>query len=118
MTISVRSSDTATILDMNGALKIGDAEQGFREKVRELLAAGSKNLAVNMAAVPMTDSSGIGAMMYAYTSAKRVGGKCKFFALSNQVRQVLKMVLLDTVFELYDDEAAALASFLSGARAS
>ena len=44
MTISVRSSDTATILDMNGALKIGDAEQGFREKVRDLLAAGSKNL--------------------------------------------------------------------------
>jgi anti-sigma B factor antagonist len=111
MTISVRSTDTAAILDMSGPLKLGEGEQGFRDRVRQLLAAGAKNLAINMAGVPITDSSGIGAMMYAYTSVKKVGGKCKFFAPSKQVRQVLKMVLLDTVFEVYEDEATALASF-------
>ena len=112
MTIGVRNTDTATILDMSGPLKLGEGEQGFRDNVRRLLEAGAKNLAVNMAGVPITDSSGIGAMMYAYTSVKKVGGKCKFFAPSKQVRQILRMVLLDTVFEVYDDEAAALASFV------
>ena len=111
MTITVRKTESATILDMDGPLKIGEAEQGFREKVKEVLDQGAKNLMVNLAKVPITDSSGIGAMMYTYTSVKKVGGKCKFFAPSKQVRQILKMVLLDTVFEIYDDEAAAMGSF-------
>jgi len=111
MTIKVRTTDTATILDLSGALKIGEAEQGFREKVKEVVEHGAKNLAVNLSEVPITDSSGIGAMMYTYTAVKKVGGKCKFFAPSKQVRQILKMVLLDTVFEIYDDEAAAMAAF-------
>src|SRR5215472_12041236 len=111
MTIKVRSTDVATILDLNGPLKIGEAEQGFREKVKEVVEKGAKNLAVNLSEVPITDSSGIGAMMYTYTAVKKVGGKCKFFAPSKQVRQILKMVLLDTVFDIYDDEAAAMASF-------
>jgi anti-sigma B factor antagonist len=111
MTITVRQTEKATILDLDGALKIGDAEQGFRQKVKEVTEAGATNLAINLSAVPTTDSSGIGAMMFTYTAVKRVSGKCKFFAPSKQVRQILKMVLLDTVFEIYDDEASAMASF-------
>lgn len=111
MNITVRTTDNATILDLNGALKIGEAEQGFREKVKEVVDKGAKNLAVNLTEVPTTDSSGIGAMMYTYTAIKKVSGKCKFFGPSKQVRQILKMVLLDTVFEIYDDEASALGAF-------
>ncbi|HLW79123.1 MAG TPA: STAS domain-containing protein [Terriglobia bacterium] len=111
MKITVRTTEKATILDLDGPLKIGEAEQGFREKVKEVVGLGVKNLGVNLADVPTTDSSGIGAMMFTYTAVKRVSGKCKFFAPSKQVRQILKMVLLDTVFEIYDDEAAAMASF-------
>lgn len=111
MTINLRKTNSSDILDMKGALKLGEAEQAFREKVQALLDAGSKNLVINLAEVPIIDSSGIGALMYAYTSAQKTGGKCKFFAPSKQVRQVLKLVLLDTVFEIYDDEGTALASF-------
>ena len=111
MKITVRTTEKATILDLDGPIKIGEAEQGFRQKVKEVTEAGAKNLAINLASVPTTDSSGIGAMMYTYTAVKRVSGKCKFFAPSKQVRQILKMVLLDTVFEIYDDEASAMASF-------
>jgi anti-sigma B factor antagonist len=111
MSIRARKTDSADIIDMKGPLKLGEPEQAFRQKVDELLAAGSKNLAVNLAEVPLIDSSGVGALMYAYSSVKRAGGKCNFFALSKQVRQILKLVLLDTVFEVHEDEASAMAGF-------
>ncbi len=111
MSVKSRKAEGADILDMKGPLKLGEPEQEFREKVDELLAAGSKNLAVNLTEVPLIDSSGVGALKYAYTTVNRAGGKCKFFAPSKQVRQILKLVLLDTVFEIYDDESAAMAGF-------
>ena len=113
MTISVRQTDNATILDVKGPLKAGEAE-GLRDKVRELLDAGFKNLAINMAAVPFIDSWGLAIMVFAHISTSRAGAKCKFFAVSAQVRQVLKMVFPVEVLSVYDDEATALGSFQQG----
>jgi len=111
MAIKSRKANGADILDVNGPLKLGGPELEFREKIDELLASGSKNLAVNLAEVPFIDSSGVGVLMYAYSTVTRAGGKCKFFALSKQVKQILKLVLLDTVLEIYEDEAGAMAGF-------
>lgn len=107
--IRVRKVGNATILDVHGALKMGDAEQAFRDSVQEVLAGGTKHLAVNLAGVPELDSSGIGALVRAYSSTKHAGGKCRLFGAPKRVRQTLKMVRLDTVLELVDDEDAALA---------
>lgn len=109
MTIDVRQTENAAILNLKGALKMGESEQAFRDAVSELLEGGTKNLAVNLAGVTEMDSSGVGALMRAYTSTKRVGGKCRFFAAPKRIMQLLKMVRLDTVLELTDDEASALA---------
>jgi anti-sigma B factor antagonist len=109
MVIKSRKTGSAEILDMQGPLKLGEPEQKFRQKVDELLAAGSRNLVINLAEVPLIDSCGVGALMYAYTTVNRAGGKCKFCAPSKQVNQILKLVLLDRVLEIYENEAAALA---------
>jgi anti-sigma B factor antagonist len=57
------------------------------------------------------DSSGIGALMRAFTTAKREGGTVRYFGATKRVLQLLKMVRLDTVLELADDEESALAGF-------
>ena len=111
MEISVRKAGSVTILDLKGPLKMGEAEQAFRDSVEELTDSGTRNLAVNLAGVPEMDSSGIGALVRAYTSIKKAGGKCRFFAPPKRVKQTLKIVRLDTVLELLDDEPAALAGF-------
>jgi anti-anti-sigma factor len=108
VTINIRQTENAAILDLKGALKMGESEQAFRDKVSELLKGGAKNLAVNLTGVTDMDSSGVGALMRAYTSCRRVGGKCRFFAAPKRIMQLLKMVRLDTVLELMDDEASAL----------
>ena len=108
MTIKVRKTGTAAILDLKGPLKMGEPEQAFREQVQQLLEGGTKNLAINLAEVPEMDSSGIGALVRGYTSVKHGGGKCRFFGASKRIKQTLRMVRLDSVLELVEDEAAAL----------
>lgn len=111
LTINVRRAGKATILDLSGPLKMGESEKAFRHQVEELLGAGTTNLAVNLAGVPAMDSAGIGALIHTLSGARAAGGKCKFFAPSKRVWRTLKMVRLDKVIELVEDEATALASF-------
>ena len=111
MTINIRTLDQATVLDLNGSLKAGEAEQAFRNSVGELLSAGVTNLAINLIGVSFLDSSGVGSLVHTFLTLKKRGGKFKLFAASKQVAQVLRMVRLDQVLGLADDETAALASF-------
>ena len=110
MDISIRKTDSATIMDLNGPFVMADAPR-FKARVQEVLDGGAKWLAVNLSAVSYLDSSGIGAMVGAFSKIKNAGGQCKFFAPSDQVMKVLKMVRLDTILDLRADEAAALTSF-------
>jgi len=71
--------------------------------------AGSNHLAVNLAGVTDLDSSGIGALVRAFTTLKRAGGKCTFFSPNKRVLMLLKMVRLDGVLDIVEDEATALA---------
>ena len=108
MNISIRKAGRATILDLEGPLKLGDAEESFRNQVQQLIDTGSTHVAVNLAGVTELDSSGIGALVRSFTSLKRAGGKCTFFAPSKRVMMLLKMVRLDSILDLSEDEATAL----------
>jgi anti-sigma B factor antagonist len=108
--ITIRKADNATILDLEGPFVMADAPN-FKSRVREVLDSGAKHIAVNLAGVSYLDSSGIGAIVGAFSAVKGVGGQCRFFSPSAQVLKVLKMVRLDTVLELRQDEGAALSSF-------
>ncbi len=107
--ISIRKAGPATILDLEGPLKLGDAEEAFRTQMQQLVDAGTINVAVNLAGVTELDSSGIGALVRSFTAVKRAGGKCTFYAASKRVMMLLKMVRLDTILDLAEDEATALA---------
>jgi anti-sigma B factor antagonist len=106
--IGIRRAGPATVLDLTGALKLGESEETFRHQIQQLLDTGSTHLAVNLAGVPDMDSSGIGALVRAFTTVKRAGGKCTFYAPNKRVSMLLKMVRLDSVLDLAQDEATAL----------
>jgi len=107
--IAIRKAGRATILDLDGPLKLGEAEESFRNQIQQLVDAGTTHVAVNLAGVTELDSSGIGALVRAFTTLKRAGGKCTYFAPNKRVIMLLKMVRLDTVLDLAADEATALA---------
>jgi len=92
-------------------LGTGESLHVFRDEINELLNAGVKNFAINLAEVPYVDSSGIGALVGAHTSIEAAGGKCKFFAAPPRVTRVLEIVRVNEVLHLLKDEMTALAAF-------
>jgi anti-anti-sigma factor len=96
--VAVPKIGNVSILDLKGPLRIGEGEQKFREQVEHFLDSGEKILAVNLAAVPILDSSGTGAFERTHKLLKEVGGKLTSFAPTKMVRQTLKMVGLDRFF--------------------
>jgi len=106
--ITIRNAGRATILDLDGALRLGEAEDTVRQQVQQLVDAGATRVAINLAKVSELDSSGIGVLVRTHASLNRAGGKCTFYAANGRVLMLLKMVRLDTVFDLAPDEAAAL----------
>lgn len=77
----------------------------------EALEAGQKNIVLNMAGVTSVDSSGIGELVSSYTTTSQRGGKLKLTTLPPKVSDILMITQLITVFEVFDAEAEAIASF-------
>ena len=108
MLITTRESGSTTILDLRGALMIGDSELAFRQKIKELLDSGARNLAINLAGVPEMDSWGLGALVRHCTKVRKAGGRCVFFGAVPRVLHLLKMAKLDSVLDLAESESDAL----------
>lgn len=111
MDVSVRKYSQVQVIRLRGDLKIGEAVDTFRQTLEELLGSGDSHLVVNIAEVPMIDSSGIGVLVRSLTSAKQRGGSLKLVNPSKLALQTLKIVGLLNLFEIFNDENQAVESF-------
>jgi anti-sigma B factor antagonist len=111
MEIHERAFGGVTILDLSGNLTIGRGEENLRQTVIDLLAAGRNQVLVNLSDVPAIDSSGIGALIKAFTSVNDAKGKLKLLKPSRLARHLLSITGLLSILETYDDETSAVASF-------
>jgi anti-sigma B factor antagonist len=111
MEIRLRTQGSVTVLDLAGSLTMGAGEEQLRASITQLLAEGQQHLLINLAAVTAIDSSGIGALIKAFSVVKQAGGKLKLLKPSRLTQQLLSITGLLSVFETFDDEAAALSSF-------
>jgi anti-sigma B factor antagonist len=111
LTIASREVDGVTILDLNGRITLGEGSVQLRDSVRGLISKGQKNILLNLGDVNYIDSSGLGELVSAFTTAKNQGANVKLLGLTKKVKDVLQLTKLYTVFDIYDDEASAIASF-------
>ena len=110
MTTKRRQSGGATVLEVEGKLKMGESVDQFRTQWTQAIHDGARFLVILLNDVPVIDSSGLGSMMRCYSSLKVAGGRVKLVGANDMIRQTLGVTHLDKLFEFYDDEAAALAS--------
>jgi len=108
MTSQVRKSGQTAIITTEGKLSIGAAVDDFRDNWSEAIAGGAHDIVVDLSRVPIIDSSAIGSMIRCHSVVSAKGGKLKLVGAHEIVRQAFKMTRLDSVFEFYDTEAAAL----------
>lgn len=111
MTIASRDNAGVTVLEPRGKITIGVGDVQLRDAVHAALNGGARKLLINLHDVTTIDSSGIGELVAAYTTVTNRGGKLKLMKLSPKVNDILQVTQLFTVFDIYEDEAEAVAAF-------
>ena len=97
---------------------LGEESAALRQLVCDLLSKGHKNILFNLGDVNYIDSSGLGNLVGSFTSVRKQGGELKLLNLTNKVQDLMQITRLYTVFDILDDEAAAVKSFNQSAAAT
>ena len=119
MQVNLRHKGSITILDIEGkvigvdALALKDIiDQQIQEADTEGEQAEKLNLILNMERVQMMDSSGLGVLVSAHNTIRRNEGQVVLLSLGGNVRSLIVMAKLMTIFDCYDTEAEAIAGII------
>ena len=109
--INERRSGDVTILDLKGRVRIGGGTIALHKAIRVLVEEGKTQILLNLASVSHIDSSGLGELIASHITLRDKGGEIKLIHLTERLRELMTITKLLTVFDVYDDEPEALASF-------
>ena len=99
------------VLHLQGPITLGQATERLRNLILGALDGGKKNILLNMSEVFYIDSSGLGELVAAYTTATHRGGRLKLMKLTQRVQDVVQLTKVYRIFEVYGDEDSAVKSF-------
>jgi anti-sigma B factor antagonist len=110
--ITNRQVDGVGVVELSGRIVLGEESNAMREQIKGMLAAGQKKIVLNLADVSYIDSAGLGALVAAHHSARTQGASLKLAHLGQKFQETLQVTKLLTVFEVHDNETAAVRSFV------
>ena len=109
--ITSREVDGVTVAALDGRIVLGEESNALREKIKTLVAEGKKKIVLNMDNITFIDSAGLGTLVASHHSAKAQGAGLKLCHLGTKFQEVLQITKLMTIFDVYNTEAEAVASF-------
>jgi len=111
LVINTRQSGDVSILDISGRITLGEGASTLRNAIRAMALAGHKRLLLNLGEASHVDSSGLGVLVSAFATLTNHGGQLKLLNVLSRVKDLLLITKLYAVFEVFDDEEAAVGSF-------
>ena len=109
--LNTREVNDILIIDLSGKLTMGESVAAIRDEIHDEVTQGVRKVLLNLADVSYIDSAGLGELTASYTSVRNRGGELKLLNLTKRVRDLMQITKLYTVFDVYDDEKKAIASF-------
>jgi anti-sigma B factor antagonist len=103
--------DGASVVALDGRIVLGDESQALRQKLKSLIADGNKKIILNMDNIKYIDSAGLGILVAAHVNAKLQGAALMLSNLGTKFQEILQITKLVTLFQVFNTEAAAVASF-------
>ncbi len=100
------------VLKVIGRLTPDEGDDVLFGTVKQLAEAGEKDFLVDLNSVNYINSSGVGTIIQSYRLAKSKGGDLKILNPSQSVTHIIQVSKLDSIFEVFHDQSAAIASFL------
>jgi len=110
--INERRVEDVTVLDLKGRERMRGTTMAFHESIRCLAAEGKTQVLLDLAWVKHIDSAGLGELIASHVTLDNKGGAFKLMHMTESVHELMTIAKLLTVFDAYDDEPEALASFV------
>jgi anti-sigma B factor antagonist len=109
MLIDTKNKNGGIILRLSGKI-IGDSVAQLKQTIDEKLNSGVKWIIIDLAEVPLMDSSALGTIIAAFLKLREKKGKLALLNAQDSILSVLAITKLDSLFEVYDNMQVALES--------
>src|SRR5260370_34572648 len=109
--LTTRQVGDVTVIDVAGRITLGEGSSALRDALRDVVTKNQKKILLNLGEVPYIDSSGIGDLVSGFTTVTNSGGSLKLLNLNKRVKALRQITKLYTVFDVHEDEGAAIRSF-------
>jgi anti-sigma B factor antagonist len=109
MNINVSNQSSATLIEVTGRIDSNNANL-LGEALTDAISEGNTQLVLDLASLDYMSSAGLREIVSAY---KKVQGKgdLRLVQPSQRVAEVLEMAGLDSIFQIFPSQGAAIASF-------
>ena len=111
MKISKRDIGNVTVVEIKGKVTIGSGDVVLRDTIDQAVSSGKKNLVVDLGGVSKLDSSGLGELVAAHKTVVSDGGAIKLANIPSKLYNVMGVVQIISIFDVFDDVDEALGSF-------
>lgn len=110
VTVTVESMKRVDLVTVDGRIDSSNASD-FEGKLQELTGNGRHNLVLNLAGVSYMSSAGLRTLVSLLKECKKKNGDVRLASPSERVAEVLSLAGLDSLFQVYEDDTAAVGSF-------
>lgn len=112
MEITTRNKNSAVaVLDLHGQLTLTSDSETLDRTIQELLQLRATRILLNISDVKLLDCSGVGHLLHARERIVRSGGTLAISGLTHRVQHIFNLFKLGQVFETFETDDAAIASF-------
>jgi anti-sigma B factor antagonist len=111
MKLSTRKNGNVIVIDVDGKIVLGEGDVEIKRTVDDFIKKSNKNFLLNLTRVPYLDSAGLGEIIRCFTTLRKSGGSLKLLSPNSRIVDLLTITKLLDVFDTYDNESAAIASF-------
>lgn len=113
MPLQIRFDETdgITILRPMGRLVFGEEASALQDAVETLLSDDKKKLIISLKDVPFIDSTGLGVLVVSHSASQKANATICLLHLSKRHMELLILAKLNGLFQIFDDETAAVDSF-------
>jgi anti-sigma B factor antagonist len=105
---NINEENDTTVIELSGDIDLHCATD-LRGYLLETLQKKPKNIIINMSDVGFMDSSGLATLVEALQLSRRYKGQLKLVGMQHRVRSIFEISKLDSIFQIFETEAEALA---------
>lgn len=111
MKISEQKQGDVLVVSLSGKVIGGPELMNLKTVFENAVNQDVRKVLLDLGKVSWMDSSGLGVIVSGHTTLSRAGGALKVLNVTKKIRELFIITKLITIFETFDDEQAALASF-------